>query len=101
MADYIEREALLTKIAKGTIITDNAYGMGIMAGVDAVTRMVLAQPAADVAPVVHGRWIRTEDGDWECSNCKDSVVICVCGKDVTKKKQYCPNCGAKMDLKET
>ena len=52
MAEYIEREALLTKIAKGTIITDDIYGMGIMAGVDAVTRMVLAQPAADVSPVV-------------------------------------------------
>lgn len=47
--------------------------------------------------VKHGRWVETEDGEWECTNCKEAVVICVCGKDVTRRKAVCPNCGAKMD----
>ena len=54
-------------------------------------------PTIEVEPVKHGRWVETEDGEWECTNCKDAVVICVCGKDVTRHKAVCPNCGAKMD----
>lgn len=57
-------------------------------------------PAQDVVEAVHGKWIYLDDGDWECSNCKEPIVICVCGKDRTWKHQYCPSCGAKMDLEE-
>ena len=58
-------------------------------------------PAADVAPVVHGRWIRPH---WRnnnyCCDCSE------CGGEAmhrdyqwNKKGVYpiCPNCGAKMD----
>ena len=51
----------------------------------------------EAEPVKHGRWVRTEDGDWECTNCKNAVTICVCGKDRTYRMAICPNCGAKMD----
>lgn len=53
-------------------------------------------PAADVAPVVHGRWIhdgrRIEGGiDWcHCSECGRSDNFCA-------RTNYCPNCGAIMD----
>lgn len=43
-----------------------------------------------------GYWIHTEDGDWECSRCGCVVVICVCGKDRTYRKPFCPDCGIKM-----
>lgn len=90
MAEYIEREAAYEKC--GWYNTVNGKS------VCAVRKDELAAiPAADVAPVVHGRWVRTEDGDWECTNCREAVVICVCGKDVTAKKTICPNCGARMD----
>ncbi len=52
----------------------------------------------DVAPVVHARWIRTEDEEWQCSHCGCEVAICECGKDRTYKKPFCPECGARMDL---
>ena len=42
-------------------------------------------PAADVAPVVHGRW--TTDGI--CNQCGCDIPP---GEDT-----YCPNCGARMD----
>ena len=48
-------------------------------------------PAADVAPVVHGRWIDAREycGDYLCSNCEALYG--------TNKFNYCPKCGAKMD----
>ena len=60
---------------------------------------------ADVAPVVHGRWIPLT----ECAN--EGVYCSICKKKVWKsdyaqcskksrnklESNYCPNCGAKMD----
>lgn len=44
-------------------------------------------PAADVAPVVHGKWIKGPSNPY-CSEC---FVEC---RDETP---FCPNCGAMMD----
>lgn len=100
MAEYIEREALLSELAKGTIISSDLYGMGIMSGVDFATKKITAQPAADVAPVVHGRWEPHPHayGYERCSVCNDCNI---CGEWADGKKwNYCPNCGAKMDKEE-
>ena len=53
--------------------------------------------AADVAPVVHGRWSDAGFGElpkhapygWACSVCG--------GISFNNEYIYCPNCGAKMD----
>lgn len=45
-------------------------------------------PAADVAPVVRGKWNRTTS-DYECSNCQYPMDYIA---------PHCPYCGAKMDL---
>ena len=45
--------------------------------------------AADVRPVVRGKWKRNERGNYNCSNCK-SEHNAVFGFN------YCPNCGADM-----
>lgn len=51
----------------------------------------LKEDAADVAPVVHGRWLCV-DTDTEkfflCNRCK---------KKEYWESNYCPNCGARMD----
>ena len=51
-------------------------------------------PPADVVPVRHGRWLCV-DTDTEqfflCNRCK---------KKEYWESNYCPNCGAKMDLEE-
>ena len=52
---------------------------------------ILKIPAADVAPVVHGRWIASHGEFCACSICKYPVYV---GWNQTN---YCPNCGAKMD----
>jgi len=51
-------------------------------------------PAADVAPVKHGRWRQVDEIKCECSNCGIIVLIAVYPHG---DKNYCPNCGAKMD----
>lgn len=49
-------------------------------------------PTADVAPVIHARWISDGlKGYWcYCSSCKKTTSFFIIS-------DYCPNCGAKMD----
>lgn len=62
--------------------------------------MIGKQPSADVAPVVHGKWLEVEElfGDihWKCSAC--GIEWCfIDGTPEENGTHYCPNCGAKMD----
>lgn len=60
-------------------------------------------PAADVAPVRHGRWITWEEAGndipsphrHECSVCHDAAQVLVNGVELLS--DYCPNCGARID----
>lgn len=55
-------------------------------------------PAADVAPVVHGKWERLNSTQKHyCSECGMDFDLYAC---IIKLFNYCPYCGAKMDLKE-
>lgn len=50
-------------------------------------------PAVDAVPVVHGLWIYFNcvgNGRYQCSECFHWV-------DAGLDRNYCPNCGAKMD----
>lgn len=89
MGGYIKRDTAIRAVmaAKWVDGSDGAMAMEIVA----------SPPAADVAPVVHGRWERDADGDWYCTNCDEVVAICESGRERTYRKPYCPNCGAKMD----
>ena len=49
-------------------------------------------PNIDAAPVMHGRWV-AKTGRAMCSACADE-----CWADSVLEYNYCPNCGAKMDL---
>lgn len=53
------------------------------------------KPAADVAPVVHGRWAHLGGDEWCCSEC--GFVITTEGSWDKPTKKYCEDCGAKMD----
>lgn len=95
MTEYIEREAAIKAMEKAdyTAISDDADSCKV----DYLREIIESVPAADVVPVVHGRWERDEDGDWYCTNCYEVVAICESGRERTYRKPYCPNCGAKMD----
>ena len=86
MAEYIEREALLKKLAERDLCL-------------CVSESDIKDiPAADVAPVVHGRWSWDTGDIWTCSVCGTRNHI----KEVMGRPDfnYCPNCGAKMDKEE-
>lgn len=85
--EYIEREKAIewfmafvhmgeSDIPAETVISDLKYAI----------------PAADVAPVVHGRWVNTHsDSEFvQCSLCKSPVYA------AWNVPSYCPNCGAYM-----
>lgn len=91
MAEYIEREALKNEIATST----ETFNTG------SVFRAINRQAAADVAPVVHGRW---DDSGRYTFPSGDTAVRCTnCGCALTESEyhlnnwNYCPVCGAKMD----
>lgn len=91
MAEYIEREALIAELSKGTIITDDIYGMGIMTGLNRALKVARKIPAADVVEVFRGEWLICADGYYPyCSRC---------GKEPKNGEltNYCPDCGARMD----
>lgn len=58
-------------------------------------------PTLDVAPVVHARWEEGNGewvemlGDWYL---KSTYICSNCHEEESRKTDYCPNCGAKMDL---
>ena len=88
MAEYIDRGTAIAKLTALEVIEPNAT----MAD---AKRLLADMPAADVAPVVHGRWgtgrFNLETGNYEeqCTRCRNF------SKEYGKP--YCPNCGAKMD----
>ena len=48
-------------------------------------------PTVDAVPVVRGRWIHEGDSSYRCS---------VCGEISCCNGNYCPDCGAKMEVGE-
>ena len=89
MSEYIEREALRDALYEADAIT--------MKGIAIINQF----PAADVAPVVHGRWVLvgTNEHDYETS-VEEKCSLCgryVYRYDTEPQDNYCPNCGAKMD----
>lgn len=61
-------------------------------GYDDCVEAILKAPAADVAPVVHGRWMPFHS---ETAGKIQYCSACEIGFDA--KTDYCPHCGAKMD----
>ena len=90
MAEYIEREAMKAEIMKH-------YSSEYPAAL--VLAIIDNQPAADVAEVMHGKWVRMEDDIiywYACSECKVNIPKTEYGNDYWS--DYCPRCGAIMDF---
>ena len=86
MANYISREAAIEAVK-------HAWAKGLEP-----SQYIEILPAADVAPVVHEKWMLDRWPSWphrECSRCK---IMIPRTKEVPDPYwQYCPNCGARMD----
>ena len=94
MTEYIERGIAIAKLTALEVTKPNATMVS-------AKRSLAEIPAADVAPVVHGRWVRPH---WKNNN-----YCCACsecgGEAMHRDYQWhkngvypiCPNCGAKMN----
>lgn len=82
--EYIEREAAVA------FLENMAASRYLIQSLENKERF----PAADVAPVVHGEWIKISYTTlYKCSNCTHMT-------DMPYQKKlfnYCPNCSARMD----
>lgn len=99
MPEYIEREELFRVLHKFYYKNppyDSSYQEGYNRGLDCASREIGKLQAADVAPVVHGRWIEKTVPEgcryFECSNCGAHE-----NRHTAIKGYYCWRCGAKMD----
>ena len=97
MAEYIERGTLMRRIKEiHCAECDSYHGVRCRAcWVDDTLDYIDSEPAADVAPVRHGRWVEKEKYTfgimYDCSLCENRIL------DNGHPWNYCPNCGAKMD----
>lgn len=98
MDEYIERSAgvsILRAKANMAVLMDAAPYF------EKAAQMLEKLPAADVAPVVHGRW--DDSGRYTFPGGSTAVRCTNCGCALTESEyhlnnwNYCPVCGAKMD----
>lgn len=84
MSEYIDRESLINHLNQSAA---KHYSR-------AVERVIELEPAADVAPVRRGYWKRDQDNRPTCSECYEEPYR----KSDYCPPNYCPNCGAKMEV---
>lgn len=88
MSDYISREQAIAALQD--TINDPACPIFIAAYVEQILSQL---PAAEVKPVVRGKWQLLEGGAGRCPNCK-SVLKDVW--DYDGSDPFCSECGADM-----
>ena len=90
MPEYIEREAVLERLKQECSPVVFAY----------LADLVNAIPAADVRPVVRGKWEWNDNnGYYYCGNCKAVSPREDQDGEYIDCPNVCPNCGA--DMRET
>ena len=92
MAKYIECEAALA-LVRPDDPNDERCAVTVATAKRLIRHALTAAPAADVAPVMHGRWV-----EGKCSNCgvdipTDDAYDAIFGNEC----RFCYYCGAKMD----
>lgn len=99
MDDYISRKAAIAYIREQSEECQKAFEeLGGESGIYADAYNDLAEdfysiPAADVAPVVHGRWV-----EGKCSNCGADIPTDDAHDAIFETEcRFCYYCGAKMD----
>lgn len=98
MGECIEREAVLRAV-QGQRSPCRSPAQNRM--LDCLKAAVIRISAADVAPVVYGRWIRPhwKNNNYccDCSECGGEAMHRDYQWDKNGVYPICPNCGAKMD----
>ena len=93
MTEYIKREDAIDAVLD---VYYNTPDIDLSGG--RLEAAILNIPAADVAPVRHGRWEK-HGSKWQCTGCK--VLMSIDGTPQENLLYYCPNCGALMDKEQS
>lgn len=96
--EYIERETALEKVIEVKHHDPELSGVVLHRYIKEIDLKDI--PAADVAPVVHGRWIRShwKNSNYccDCSECGEEAMHRDYQWDKNGIYPICPNCGAYM-----
>ena len=102
MAEYLEREATIASIENVLRGRTDEKGSPAYLAFSMFAELIKIAPAADVVEVKHGEWIESDyclAFIYQCSVCKEDFEF-IEGTPEENHWKYCPNCGAKMDVKE-
>ena len=98
MTDYIRREDALRAVQRQRGANRSPAQNEML---NRIKTDIIRAPAADVAPVVHGKWVHSR---YDRSSEQFDVVKCSrCGLEAyamayhVRDGNYCPRCGARMD----
>lgn len=112
MADeYIHKQNAIDKIneRQRKLIYCFGFENDAVKIMDIAKSIIIAIPAADVAPVVHGKWIDHDGNKVQLNEHGETCGTCFCSRcgewlvasdEYAVKGYFCPNCGAKMDEEE-
>lgn len=95
IVDYVERNKIMEALLDWAVCLNNPDTLSRSDALFIIDNI----EAADVAPVVHGRWAMHSDRP-------DTLICSICDHafDVWKhdidRMHYCPNCGSKMDAEK-
>lgn len=105
MTEYISREEVMSIITnmKTEYLKDfaNLEDRYVVAHLFEVADKIKDLKTADVQPVIHAYWINLpkalnpNENPCKCSNCGHILSF----MNYYPKSNYCPKCGARMDLK--
>ena len=105
MPKYIDADALFDRLLKtkdglqeAAARTDDRQEAWMAEGMEAFLSDLNHFPTADVAPVVHGRWVNKNDTP-HCTVC-DYIPAFDVALDDIYYSPFCPNCRAKMDMED-
>lgn len=107
MAEYIDREETIKIVVETAVeIFDCHTTVPLLKFANKIRTI----PTADVVKVKHGEWLKTDAYPHRifCSLCYKTYVTneeVIQGRSFNRpayctEAEYCPHCGAKMDLKE-
>ena len=103
MSEYVELGEIISVLKQRY---DRLYGLrpDFYAGYMAAVKIIEQETrTADVAPVVHGRWLTWEEqfpGEIPKKKSRLGVFCSACHNYSDNMFDYCPNCGCRMDEKE-
>lgn len=98
MAEYIDRELAIKAVRNEDkdVMADygEEYGTEWGFSEEKIIGVIMKVSSTDVAPVVHGKWLYVETDD-------EHFFLCsICNNKEYWESNYCPECGAKMDLEQ-